>query len=114
MDLKGRHLLKLLDFTPEEILYLVDHADELKAKKKQGIPTLNHPGKNIALIFEKNSTRTRCSFEVAANDLGMHTTFLDPSASQIGNGCYILRSNRFTDWQEGKHCRYSTCTWTYL
>ena len=84
MDLKGRHLLKLLDFTPEEILYLVDHADELKAKKKQGIPTLNHPGKNIALIFEKNSTRTRCSFEVAANDLGMHTTFLDPSASQIG------------------------------
>ena len=59
-------------------------ADELKAKKKQGIPTLNHPGKNIALIFEKNSTRTRCSFEVAANDLGMHTTFLDPSASQIG------------------------------
>ena len=69
MDLKGRHLLKLLDFTPEEILYLVDHADELKAKKKQGIPTLNHPGKNIALIFEKNSTRTRCSFEVAANDL---------------------------------------------
>lgn len=70
MDLKGRHLLKLLDFTPEEILYLVDHADELKAKKKQGIPTLNHPGKNIALIFEKNSTRTRCSFEVAANDLG--------------------------------------------
>ena len=84
MDLKGRHLLKLLDFTPKEILYLVDHADELKAKKKQGIPTLNHPGKNIALIFEKNSTRTRCSFEVAANDLGMHTTFLDPSASQIG------------------------------
>ena len=84
MDLKGRHLLKLLDFTPEEILYLVDHADELKAKKKQGITTLNHPGKNIALIFEKNSTRTRCSFEVAANDLGMHTTFLDPSASQIG------------------------------
>src|SRR5574344_853358 len=84
MDLKGRHLLKLLDFTPEEILYLVDHADELKAKKKQGIPTLNHPGKNIALIFEKNSTRTRCSFEVAAHDLGMHTTYLDPSASQIG------------------------------
>lgn len=84
MDLKGRHFLKLLDFTPEEILYLVDLADELKAKKKKGIPTLHHTGKNIALIFEKNSTRTRCSFEVAANDLGMHTTFLDPSASQIG------------------------------
>lgn len=84
MDLKGRHFLKLFDFTPEEILYLVDLADELKAKKKQGIPTLHHTGKNIALIFEKTSTRTRCSFEVAAHDLGMQTTFLDPSASQIG------------------------------
>ena len=62
MDLKGRHLLKLLDFTPEEILYLVDHADELKAKKKQGIPTLNHPGKNIALIFEKNKYKNTMFF----------------------------------------------------
>ncbi len=84
MNLKGRSFLKLLDFTPEEILYLVDLAEELKNKKKQGIPTLNHVGKNVALIFEKTSTRTRCSFEVAANDLGMHSTFLDPSASQIG------------------------------
>ncbi len=84
MNLKGRSFLKLLDFTPEEILYLIDLADELKAKKKAGIPHQNHPGKNIALIFEKNSTRTRCSFEVAAADLGMHSTFLDPSASQIG------------------------------
>ncbi len=84
MDLKGRNFLKLLDYTPEEILYLVDLADDFKEKKKKGIPTLNHPGKNIALIFEKNSTRTRCSFEVAAADLGMHSTFLDPSSSQIG------------------------------
>ncbi len=84
MDLKGKDLLKLFDFTPDEILYLIDMAADLKAKKKRGEATLYHPGKNIALIFEKTSTRTRCSFEVAANDLGMHTTFLDPSASQIG------------------------------
>jgi len=84
MDLKGRNLLKLLDFTPEEIMYLLDMAADLKARKKNGEQTLYHQGKNIALIFEKTSTRTRCSFEVAANDLGMHTTFLDPTASQIG------------------------------
>ena len=84
MDLKGRNFLKLLDYTPEEILYLIDLADDLKDKKKKHIPTLYHQGKNIALIFEKTSTRTRCSFEVAANDLGMHTTFLNPSDSQIG------------------------------
>ncbi len=84
VNLKGRNFLKLLDFSPEEILWLVDHADELKAKKKQGIITRNHEGKNVALIFEKTSTRTRCSFEVAAADLGMHSTFLDPVASQIG------------------------------
>lgn len=84
MDLKGRNLLKLLDFTPDEILYLIDLAADLKEKKKNRIPTLYHQGKNIALIFEKTSTRTRCSFEVAANDLGMHTTFLNPSDSQIG------------------------------
>ena len=83
-DLKGRHFLKLLDYTPEEILYLVDLAQELKAKKKAGIAHDVLHGKNIALIFEKTSTRTRCSFEVAAADLGMHSTFLDPSASQIG------------------------------
>ena len=84
MNLKGRDFLKLLDFTSEEILYLVDFAAELKAKKKQGIPVDFLKGKNIALIFEKTSTRTRCAFEVAAHDLGMQTTYLDPSGSQIG------------------------------
>lgn len=85
MNLKGRSFLKLLDFTPEEILYLVDLAAELKEKKKKGILTKDmHEGKNVALIFEKTSTRTRCSFEVAAHDLGMGTTYLDPSGSQIG------------------------------
>ena len=85
MNLRGRHFLKLLDFTPEEITYLVDLAAELKEKKKQRICVADlHRGKNVALIFEKTSTRTRCSFEVAAHDLGIHTTYLDPSASQIG------------------------------
>ncbi|MBO5113043.1 MAG: ornithine carbamoyltransferase [Lachnospiraceae bacterium] len=85
MDLKGRNFLKLLDFTPEEILYLIDLAAELKDKKKKGILTKDmHQGKNVALIFEKTSTRTRCSFEVAAHDLGIGTTYLDPSGSQIG------------------------------
>ena len=84
MDLKGRHFLKLLDYTPEEIGYLLDLAADLKEKKKQGIPVDRFRGKNIALIFEKTSTRTRCSFEVAAHDLGLGTTYLDPSGSQIG------------------------------
>ena len=84
MNLKGRNFLKLLDFTPEEITYLIDLAAELKVKKKQGILHDTLRGRNVALIFEKSSTRTRCSFEVAAFDLGMHATFLDPSASQIG------------------------------
>ncbi len=84
MDLKGRHFLKLLDYTPEEIEYLLDLAADLKEKKKQGIPVDVFHGKNIALIFEKTSTRTRCSFEVAAHDLGLGTTYLDPSGSQIG------------------------------
>lgn len=85
MNLKGRNFLKLLDFTPEEILYLVDLAAELKDKKKKGILTQDmHRGKNVALIFEKTSTRTRCSFEVAAHDLGIGTTYLEPSGSQIG------------------------------
>ena len=85
MNLKGRHFLKLLDYSPEEITYLLDLAADLKAKKKQGISVADmHRGKNIALIFEKTSTRTRCSFEVAAHDLGMNTTYLDPSGSQIG------------------------------
>lgn len=84
MDLKGRHFLKLLDFTPEEITYLLDVAADLKEKKKKGIPVDFCRGKNVALIFEKTSTRTRCSFEAAAHDLGMGTTYLDPSGSQIG------------------------------
>ncbi len=84
MDLKGKSFLKLLDFSPEEILALMDYADTLKAQKKAGIPHRMHEGKNIALIFEKTSTRTRCSFEVAAADLGMHPVYLDPSSSQLG------------------------------
>ena len=84
MNLKGRNFLKLKDFTPEEILYMVDLAAELKDKKKKGIAHDALTGKNIALIFEKTSTRTLCSFEVAAHDLGMHVTYLDPSGSQIG------------------------------
>ena len=82
--LKGRDFLTLLDFTPEEIGKLIELAEDLKAKKKVGIPHKLCEGKNIALIFEKTSTRTRCSFEVAAYDLGMHATFLDPQSSQIG------------------------------
>lgn len=84
VDLKGRHFLKLLDYTPEEITYLLDLAENYKEKKKKGIPVDTLRGKNVALIFEKTSTRTRCSFEVAAHDLGMGTTYLDPSGSQIG------------------------------
>ena len=85
MNLKGRSFLKLLDFTPEEILYFIDLAADFKDKKKKGILTNQlHQGKNVALIFEKTSTRTRCSFEVAAHDLGMGATYLDPSGSQIG------------------------------
>ena len=84
MNLKGRSFLKLKDFTPEEITYLIELSAELKAKKKKGIVHDDLRGKNIALIFEKTSTRTRCSFEVAAHDLGMQVTYLEPSASQIG------------------------------
>lgn len=84
MNLKGRDFLKLLDFTPEEIAGLVELAAELKDKKKRGIPVDTLRGRNVALIFEKTSTRTRCAFEVAAHDLGMGTTYLDPAVSQIG------------------------------
>lgn len=85
MNLKGRNFLTLKDFTPDEILYMIDLAAALKDKKKKGVVmTDKYAGKNIALIFEKTSTRTRCSFEVAAHDLGMGTTYLDPSGSQIG------------------------------
>ena len=84
MNLKGRNFLTLKDFTPEEITYLIDLAADLKEKKKKGIPVDHYRGKNVALIFEKTSTRTRCAFEVAAHDMGMGTTYLDPSGSQIG------------------------------
>ena len=84
MNLKGKSFLKLLDFSPEEINYLIDYAAKLKKQKKEGISHKLFPNKNIALIFEKTSTRTRCAFEVAAADLGMHPVYLDPTGSQIG------------------------------
>lgn len=84
MNLVGRDFLTLKDFTEDEILYLLDLSAELKEKKKKGIPVDTLKGKNVALIFEKTSTRTRCAFEVAAHDLGMGTTYLDPTGSQIG------------------------------
>ena len=94
MNLKGRSFLKLLDFTPDEIAYLIDLAADLKAKKKAGIPHRTCEGKNIALIFEKTSTRTRCAFEVAAADLGMHPVYLDPTGSQIGKKESIVDTAR--------------------
>ncbi len=84
MNLKGRNFLTLKDFSPDEITYLLDLAAELKEKKKSGVAEHPLEGKNIALIFEKTSTRTRCSFEVASYDLGAHVTYLDPTGSQIG------------------------------
>lgn len=92
MDLKGKSFLKLLDFTPEQIGYLIDLASDLKAKKKANAPHALHQGKNIALIFEKTSTRTRCAFEVAAHDLRMGVTYLDPSG--------------LSDRQKGEHRGY--------
>ena len=83
ISLKNRDFLKLLDFTPEEISYLLDLAADLKYKKHNNIPHKLAQGKNVALIFEKTSTRTRCSFEVAAADLGMHPVYLDPKSSQL-------------------------------
>lgn len=84
IDLKNRHFLKLLDFTPEEIKYLLDLSADLKKSKKHGTEKQHLTGKNIALIFEKASTRTRCAFEVAAYDQGAHVTYLGPTGSQIG------------------------------
>lgn len=85
MNLKRKKFFNIkMDFSPEEITYLIDLAADLKDKKKKGIPVNHYVGKNVALIFEKTSTRTRCSFEVAAHDMGMGTTYLDPSGSQIG------------------------------
>ena len=116
MSLKNRSFLKLLDYTPAEIEELLDLAADLKAKKKAGIRHNDQlAGKNIALIFEKTSTRTRCSFEVAAHDLGMEVTYLDPSGSQIGKkesiadtarvlgryyDCVVWRTYRQSDLEE--------------
>ncbi|MBQ5758259.1 MAG: hypothetical protein IIV93_07055, partial [Clostridia bacterium] len=83
-DLRGRNFLKLLDFTPEEIRYLIDLSKALKEKKKRREEHAYLKGKNIVLLFEKTSTRTRCSFEVAGMDLGMGVTYLDPGSSQMG------------------------------
>lgn len=84
VSLKGKDFLTLKDFSAEEIAYLLKLAEDVKAKKKAGIPVDHYRGKNVALIFEKTSTRTRCAFEVAAHDMGMETTYLEPSSSQIG------------------------------
>lgn len=84
VNLKGRNFLTLKDFTSEEIIYLIDLAADFKKKKKAGVLTEHFRGKNVALIFEKTSTRTRCAFEVAAHDLGMGSTYLEPTGSQIG------------------------------
>ena len=83
INLKGRNFLALLDFTPAEIQYLLDLAADFKAKKKAGIPHRVHDGKNIVILFAKDSTRTRCAFEVAGHDLGMGVTYLGPSGSQM-------------------------------
>ena len=105
MNLKGKSFLKLLDFTPAEIEGLISLAEKLKYEKKNGIPHKMCEGKSIALIFEKTSTRTRCSFEVAAYDLGMHVTYLDPQGEnapvyvQIRLG--IIQSHRLIDDSQG-------------
>jgi ornithine carbamoyltransferase len=85
IDLRGRHLMKLADFSPEEITYLIDLAAELKAAKREGSEEQKLVGKEIALIFEKDSTRTRCAFEVAAYDQGAHVTFIGPGGSHMGH-----------------------------
>src|SRR6476659_5890098 len=85
IDLRGKHFLNLTDFSPEEITYLIDLSAELKAAKQEGREEQKLVGKNIALIFEKDSTRTRCAFEVAAYDQGAHVTFIGPSGSHMGH-----------------------------
>ena len=96
MDLKGRDFLTLKDYTPEEILYLIDLAAELKDKKKKGIVEQPLIGKNVALIFEKTSTRTRCSFEVAAHDLGMGVTFLTLPVHRLARRRALLIQQEFS------------------
>src|SRR6476469_5208874 len=85
IDLRGRHLMKLADYSPEEITYLIELAAELKAAKREGREEQKLVGKQLALIFEKDSTRTRCAFEVAAHDQGAHVTFMGPSGSHMGH-----------------------------
>ena len=102
MNLKGRDFLKLLDYTPEEITYLLDLAADLKDKKKKGILVDTFRGKNIALIFEKTSTRTRCSFEVAAHDLGIGVTYLDPMELNI----VVMARQLSRNWQNIHQCRF--------
>src|SRR5512146_872657 len=85
VDLRGKHVLKLADLSPEEITYLLDLAAELKAAKREGREERKLVGKNIALIFEKDSTRTRCAFEVASYDQGAHVTFIGPTGSHLGH-----------------------------
>ena len=84
VNIRGIHFLKLLDYTPQEIRYLLDLSKEFKNMKRNGTPHRYLEGKNIVLLFEKTSTRTRCSFEVAGRDLGMGVTYLDPGSSQMG------------------------------
>ena len=84
VNLRGKNYLKLLDFTPAEIRYLLDLSKDFKSMKRSGVPHKYLDGKNIVLLFEKTSTRTRCSFEVAGRDLGMGVTYLDPGSSQMG------------------------------
>ena len=114
MNLKGRNFLTLKDFTPEEITYMIDLAAELKAKKKAGELHEYYKGKNIALIFEKTSTRTRCAFEVAAHDLGMGSTYLDPTGSQILEECMKESNTEDLDrillknWPNMQAFRYGT------
>ena len=84
VNLKGRSFLTLMDFTPLEVRYLLDLSHDLKAKKRQGVYNYLLKGKNIVLLFEKASTRTRCAFEVAALEEGAHVTFLDSNSSQMG------------------------------
>lgn len=97
VDLRGRDFLKLLDFTPEEINYLLDSAERLKEMKRAGVPHHYLKGKQVALIFEKDSTRTRCAFEVGALDLGMHATYLGPTGSQLGKKETIADTARVLD-----------------
>ena len=126
MSLKNRSFLKLLDYTPAEIEQLLDLAADLKAKKKAGIAHDQLHGKNIALIFEKTSTRTRCSFEVAAHDLGMQVTYLDRRAARSAKrsplptppGCWaacltasstaVTASRSWRTWPTTPGCRCGT------